>query len=138
MKSTFNVSGMEVYIENLMKAGKDVDLVAREVLAEVAKDMHSEMLSKCPTDSLLEYIRIHTPTSEGHYNYVNVGILYGLEYTPGDVMRKANAIEYGHIKRNGKGNVAPIPFIRPAVIKGRAKLNQLAEQKFKAAGLADS
>jgi hypothetical protein len=136
MKSSMRFSGLDTYIEELQKAGKDIDLVSRDALHEIAEELQTTMFSKCPTNDLLPYIRIRTPSGEGHFNYVNVGILYDADLTPADVMRKAIAIEFGHIAVNGT-HVSAMPFIRPSISTMKSRALGIAKMHLSAAQLID-
>jgi HK97 gp10 family phage protein len=132
MKAKWEVQGIEEYIAALRDAGKAVNTVSREALADAGKDLKAEMLSRCPTDKLRPYINIFTPSREGDYNYVAVGFIHDLAYTPADIAVAANSVEFGSVHN------APMPFIRPAVSKLKSKVNASIAAKLKAAGLVDT
>jgi HK97 gp10 family phage protein len=137
MKSNFEVTGLEAYLEALQKAGKDVDLVARAALAEAGTQLQSEMIRRVPvktgihTQNLKDHIKIFTPAGEGHYNYVAVGFIRDARYTDKETMIQANSVEFG------TPHSEALPFIRPAVRAKKASLLNLMRERLKAAGLVD-
>jgi HK97 gp10 family phage protein len=131
MRSSFQVTGIEEYIETLEKASKDVNKVSREALADAGKDLLAAMRSRCRVDKLLPYIQIFTPSVEGDFNYVAVGFIHDLAYTPKETAILANVIEFGSVHN------AAMPFIRPAVSAVRASVNRLIAARLKAATLID-
>lgn len=137
MKSSFDVRGLDDYIEELLKAGKEVDLVARDALAEAAQDLQSALINAVPeaegvnADALREHIHIRTPSGEGHYNYVNVGFLRDLAYTPAGIDIHAKIVEFGSVWTPAR------PFIRATVAAFKPRFDSIAKAKFVAAGLVD-
>ena len=132
MASRWEISGLDDYLEFLQKASVDINLVSREGLAEAGRMLQSAMVSRCPSDKLKPYIKIHTPSAEGDWNYVAVGYIRDLAYTPADIAKAANAVEFGSVHN------APMAHIRPAVRAMRAAVNNLLAAKLKAAGLVDA
>jgi hypothetical protein len=135
MKSNFVTSGIDTYLDVLQRAGKDIDLVSRQALAEVGVILQEAMTSRAE-GSLKELIKIKTPSGEGHYNYLAVGVLHDLSYTSKEEMVKALSVEFGHINANGTFTPAH-PYIRPGISSVRARCNNLIKERLKAAGLVD-
>ena len=133
MKSSFNVSGLENYLEVLQNAEKDINLVAREALGEAAQIIQSAMLSRVPFDTgnLKNHIKIKTPSREGNYNYVEIGIIHDAAFTDKKTAIYARVIEFG------SATVAARPYIRPAISSKRAAVTNLIRERLKKAGLVD-
>lgn len=131
MRAGWELTGLDEYISALQKAGKDVNTVSRAGLAEAGYMLKNAMVSRCPTDKLRPYIKIFTPSAEGDWNYVAVGYVRDLSYTPADIAVAANSVEFGSVHN------APMPHIRPAVSAMRSAVNNLLAAKLKAAGLVD-
>jgi len=131
MKAAWEVQGLEDYMDMLKEAGKQVNVVSREALAEVGQELQAEMQIRCKVDKLLPYIKIYTPQREGDYNYVAVGFVHDLAYTPAWAAILANVIEFGSVHN------AAMPFIRPAVRAMRSAVNAKIAARLKAATLVD-
>lgn len=137
MKATFELTGFDEYIESLIKAGHDVDLIARDALSEAAQDLQSALINAVPdvqgvnAEALREHINIRTPSGEGHYNYINVGFLHDIEYTPKGINIHARIVEFGSVW------TPPHPFIRRTVAAFKNHFLQVAKSKLAAAGLVD-
>jgi hypothetical protein len=131
MKLKWELTGLDDYYNALQAAGKNINTVSREGLAEAGRMLQSAMVARCPSDKLKPYIKIYTPSVEGTYNYVAVGYVHDLAYTPADIAVAANSVEFGSVHN------APMPHIRPAVSAMRSAVNNLIAAKLKAAGLID-
>lgn len=133
MKSKFEIKGLEEYLQTLEKAGVDINLVSRGALKECGELLQSAMKSRVPVDTgnLQDHIRIKTPTVEGDYNYVFVGIIHDAAYTDAKTAIQANAVEYGSTRMNAK------PFVRPAINASRSRVNNIVKERLKNAGLVD-
>jgi HK97 gp10 family phage protein len=120
-------------MENLTKAGVDINKVSREALAEAGSMLQSAMLSRVPikNGNLASHIKIKTPTAEGNYNYCEVGIIYDLAYTDKKTSIQARAIEFGTIYAPAQ------PFIRPAIRALRGAITGLILSRLQAAELVD-
>lgn len=119
------------YAETLERAGADVNKVSRKALADSGQMLQAAMAAACPSDKLRPYIKIHTPSAEGDYNYVAVGYVRDLAYTPADIAVAANSVEFGSVHN------PPMPHIRPAVSRLRKTINQLIASRLAAAGYVD-
>jgi HK97 gp10 family phage protein len=133
MKSQFPVTGLDEYLEVLQNAGEDINEVSRSALAEAGEMFQSAMVARVPVDSgnLRDHIKIFTPSAEGDYNYVAVGIIHDLAYTDKETAIQARAVEFGSV------HMAAHPFIRPAVRATRGAVQKLIRERLKAAGLVD-
>lgn len=137
MKSSFEVSGMEAYLDALQKAGKDIDLVSRAALREAGEILQAEMIRRVPvktgrkTRNLIEHIRIFTPSGEGHYNYVFVGIIHKRLYTDKATAIQANAVEYGSVHNPA------MSFVRSTIRAKKAAIVRLIREHLQAARLVD-
>ena len=91
------------------------------------------MVARVPVDSgnLRDHIKIFTPSAEGDYNYVAVGIIRHLDYTDRETAIQAISVEFGSVR------MAAHPFIRPAVRATRAPVERLIRERLKAAELVD-
>ncbi len=133
MKAMFDIKGFEDYIEALQKAGKDIDLVSRDALRESGEMLQAAIIARVPVDTgnLKDHIKIKTPSVEGHYNYVEVGVIHDAAYTDKETMIGAIAVEFGSTR------MAARPYVRPAISSKKAAVKRLIQQRLKAAGLVD-
>ncbi len=110
-KTTLTLKGLDEYLENLARAGMDVDAAASRALMEGARVIQDKMIEMVPVDTgnLQEHIKIKGPVQEGNYIYVEIGIIHDRDYTDDETARYANSVEYGN------SSMAAQPFIRPAI-----------------------
>ena len=138
MKSKFEITGVEAYLEVLQKAGRDIDLVSRAALHEAASDiLQPDMIARVPhktgihSDNIRAHIKIFSPSKEGHFNYVEVGVIQSLDYTDAETARQVVAVEFGTT------HSAAEPFLRPAVRAKRTQVMNLIRARLQGAGLVD-
>ena len=137
MKTSFTINGFTEYIEFLERQPKEMNLVARSTLAEIGTMLQSGMISRVPTgkgintEKLKEVINIKTPTKEGDYNYIWVGVIHELNYTSAHMAIHANIVEFGSIHSEAH------PFIRPTIYGMQSQIQNLIRTRLQAAGLID-
>lgn len=131
MKATWELTGFEEYIAKLEGATDGINQVSREALAEAGKILQVAIQARCPSDKLKPFIKIFTPSGKGDYNYVAVGYVRDLAYTPKEIAVAANSVEFGSVHN------APMPHVRPAVSALRAAVKNLIVNRLKAAGYLD-
>jgi hypothetical protein len=130
MKAGWEID-FSLYEDALAEAGANVNAVSREALAESAQILQAAMEAACPSEKLRPYIKIFTPQGEGDYNYVAIGYVRDLAYTPPEIAVAANSVEFGSVHN------APMPHIRPVVRRLRKSVNELIAGRLKAAGYVD-
>ncbi len=133
MKSAFEITGLEEYLDALQRAGEDINKISREALAEASEILVAEMKARVPIDTgnLLEHIKIKVPSGEGNYNYREIGIIYDPAFTDRETSIQARAVEFGSV------HAAAQPFIRPAIRAKRAAIIKLIREHLRRAGLVD-
>ena len=134
MKSKFEVKGLEDYLEVLQKTGQDINIVSRSALQEAAQILKSAMISRVPvgeTKNLRDHILIFTPSAEGDFNYVIVGIIMDIGYTDAKTAIYANSVEFGSVHAGAR------PYIRPAIRSTKSAITRLIRDRLKAASLID-
>lgn len=131
----FETKGLAEYLENIQKAGRDIDAAAQRALMKGAAVLEAEMESLAPIDTgnLLEHIQIKGPLQEGNFNYVEVGIIHDASFTDAETATYGNVQEYGSPSKN----IPAQPYIRPAIDRKRAAVMRLLRESLKAEGLAD-
>ena len=132
-KAKLTLTGLDDYLDALQRADKDINQVARAALAEVGGILQSAMIDRVPVDSgnLRDHIKIKTPTKEGDFNYVEVGIIHDVNYTDKQTAIQAIAVEFGSVKMKAQ------PFVRPAIASSKNVVNNLVRDRLKCAGLVD-
>ena len=133
MKSAFQITGLEEYLDALHRAGENINNISRDALAVASEILVNDMKSNVPIDTgnLLDHIKIKVPTAEGNYNYREIGIIHDIEYTDEKTAIQARAVEFGSV------NMSARPFIRPAISKNRRLIMNIFRNRLKAAGLVD-
>lgn len=133
MRASLQLKGLADYLDALQRAGEDINQVSREALGEVGPILQSEMRRDVPYDEgdLHDTIQIHTPSGEGDYNYILVGIIHDAAYTTRENAIKARVFEFG------SKSIAARPFIRPAIARNKRLVNDLIYKRLKAKGLVD-
>lgn len=133
MKTAFQMTGLEDYLDALQRAGEDIDKISREALAEASEILVADMKARVPVDTgnLLSHITIKVPTAAGHYNYREIGIIYDLAYTDKKTSIQARAVEFGSI------HMAARPFIRPAIRANKTRILEIFRRSLQSKGLID-
>lgn len=133
MKTAFQMTGLEDYLDSLQRAGEDIDKISREALKEASEILVADMKRRVPVDTwnLFNHITIKVPSAPGHYNYREIGIIYDLAYTDKKTSIQARAVEFGSIHMKAH------PFIRPAISANRSRILEIFRRSLKSKGLID-
>jgi hypothetical protein len=133
MKVTLDLVGLEGYLEELVKAGKDVDRVAEEGLEKGADVLTAGMIRRAPYQHIRSVIRKSGMGKDGNKHYVYVGVLRG---TSAEDARIAAVWEFGgpgsnagHGKRLHRAITAH-PYIRPTLRQDAKKARTEIENLF--------
>jgi len=127
MKATLKLEGLEQYLEELVKAGKDIDKVAEESLEKGADVFIGGMQRRAPFDRIRVRIRKSRMGRDGNKRYVYVGVLRGED------ARIANVWEFGGPgKKAGRMHraITARPFIRPSLRQDANKARKAMEDVF--------
>ena len=129
VRGKFEVKGLDGYLEELVKAGKDVDLVVTDVLNAAAPIAHAELetnlrkTSETWTGAAAKTVFTTEVKHEGNYHFIEIGA---------DVSQDPAAL----YKEYGRAHQAAEPFIRPSFRKLRqSKLKQMMKEVMQAFGL---
>lgn len=122
------LTGLANYLEDLARAGKDVDAAAQRALADGAQPILDEMKALVPKDTrnLERHLKIDGPHLDGNFSYVEIGIITD---------DKETAV-YGNVQEYGSSSVAAQPYIRPSFKSKRAAAMKAMKASLKAEGLA--
>ena len=119
--------GFEEYLENLARAGKDIDAITDRALRAGGEVLLQGMKRRVPKDTgnLEANLKIEGPKKDGNFHY----ILVGLVNADGETARYGTAQEYG------TSSMAAQPYIRPTIDEDKAKAGKAMLEVFKDAGM---
>jgi HK97 gp10 family phage protein len=100
--------GFSEYLERLVQAGKDVDVVADEALAAGGDVLLDGMLRRVPrkTGNLANHLERTEPERDGNFHSVMVGLSRTAD---------SNTARYGGAQEFGTSSMPAHPYIRPAI-----------------------
>lgn len=121
------LSGLANYLEDLARAGQDVDAAVQRALPKGADQILPEMKTLVPKDThnLEAHLSIEGPHREGNFSYVEIGII---------TADKETAI-YGNVQEFGSSSVAAQPYIRPSLKSKKAAAMRAMKESLKSEGL---
>lgn len=120
MRGRFTLNGISEYIEEIARAGLNVDEKVAEVISDIGVQFRDEMKAIVPVDTgnLRNHITVEGPKRDGNFNYIEIGVLDADK----DTAIYSNVIEYGSTRQ------AAQPYFRP-VMKGKKAVMKAALQK---------
>lgn len=124
MKSSLDTRGMENYLEDLAKAGQDIDSIAGEALTAGGEVLLSGMVRRAPENlgNLIHHLKLEGPNHEGNYHFVNVGI--------SEIDLETEM--YFFYQENGSARNPAHPYIRPTYHEDWKKARNKMVEVFKA------
>lgn len=130
-KATINTKGMEGLLEDIQRAGLNVDAAADRALLAGAQVAQAGMKRRAPKDThnLEEHVKIKGPITNGTKHSIDVGLIHDKSYTDEETARYGNAQEYG------TSSMPAQPFIRPTMDEDRAKISKAMEASLKVEGV---
>lgn len=130
-KATLTLKGLDEYLEELAKAGRDIDEASQRALMAGATELLPDMLARVPVDSgdLKSRLRIAGPFQNVNFNFVRVGLIMPDK----DTAIKGNVMEYGAPSKNIRAQ----PYLRPAIDAKRRAVMRRIRASLQAEGLAD-
>jgi HK97 gp10 family phage protein len=129
-----STKGFDEYLENLARAGRDIDAItdhALEAGGEVLlKGMQRRVpVGKAPEDphpgKLKKTLRIDGPHQDGNFHYILVGL----------VNADADTARYGTAQEYGTSSMAAQPYIRPTLDEDKGKSGKAMLEVFKEEGI---
>jgi len=120
------LSNLGKYLEDLARAGVDVDAAAQRALLAGAEPILAEMKVLVPKDThnLEAHLGIDGPHRDGNFSYVEIGMMTG---------DKETAI-YGNVQEYGSSSVEAQPYIRPALKAKKAAAMRAMRNSLKGEG----
>lgn len=109
---SLSLNGVNKYLEDLARAGKDVDRAAKSGLMAGGQVIADGMKQDVPKDThhLENTIGVEEPQQSGNFIFTRVGVLTD---------DKETAI-YGNVQEFGSSSVEAQPFVRPSFKKKKA------------------
>lgn len=132
-KGQLSLRGLEAYLEELARAGQDVDAAVKRAIQAGAQPIVEQMLQDVPVGdpkvdphpgNLKKHITIDGPHQEGNFVYVDVGVI-----NPDD----ETAI-YGNVQEYGSPSNRAQPYIRPALKSKRSAAMSAMKESLKNEG----
>ena len=146
VRTSFDLRGLDEYLEAVARAGNDVDEAVAEALAESGDTILGEMQMLVPigeTGNLFRALIRTDPEREGNYTFIEVGMqnkeqALAAGYSEkmlADVARYGNAQEYGY-RRGGKF-YTPRSYIRAGFDKSLARARRVQRDVLRRWGMVD-
>lgn len=117
-KVWMKLEGFDQYLEELVKAGKDIDQVAEECLEAGSEVLLAGMQRRAPHDVIKNALRKTEVMKDGDKRYLYLGILRD---TDAETARIADVWEFGGPGKTGHGgkrkhrSITARPYIRPTL-----------------------
>jgi HK97 gp10 family phage protein len=121
-----STKGFDEYLENLAKAGRDIDVITDQALKAGGKVLLDGMKRRVPKDTgnLENHLIVWGPQRDGNYHYILVGL----------VNADAKTTRYGTAQEYGTSSMAAQPYIRPTIDEDKRMAGQAMLEVFKEAG----
>ncbi len=134
-KVTLTLEGYEEYLDELMKAGKEIDPVAEQCLDAGANVLVAGMQSRAPYNIIKQAIRKTAIMADGNKRYLYLGVL---RTTDAETARIAAVWEFGgrttpspkNPRRHPRPGIHGHPYIRPTLRNDARKARAAMENIF--------
>lgn len=125
-KGQLSLNGLSGYLEDLARAGQDVDAAAKRALEVGAEPILDQMKKDVPKDThnLENHLAVDGPHQDGNFVYVDIGVINADEDT---------AI-YGNVQEYGSSSNAAQPYIRPALKSKKGAAMRAMKESLKSEG----
>ena len=131
VRSKLTTKGFEKYLENIAKAGRDVDASADRALLAGGELLQDGMIRRAPelTGNLKGHIKIKGPEQEGNFHSIEVGVIHDRKFTDEETARYANAQEYG------TSSMGAQPYVRPTLDEDKRKARKAMKESLEKDGV---
>lgn len=125
IKTRLTTSGFAEYLEELVRAGRDVDAAADEALQAGGEVLLQGMQQRVPVDThnLQSKLALSEPQKDGDFHFVEVGLLAGTD---------AETARYGNVQEFGSAHTPARPYVRPTLDadmgRARARMRAIFER----------
>jgi hypothetical protein len=132
---TLTLEGFDEYLDELQKAGQDIDLVAEQCLDAGSNVLVAGMQARAPYGVIKQAIRKTVVMADGNKRYLYLGVLRG---TDAETARIAAVWEFGgrsspspkNPKRHPRPGIHAKPYIRPTLRNDAKKARAAMEKIF--------
>ncbi len=121
IKTRLTTKGFEEYLENLARAGKDIDAIANEALEAGGEILLDGMHRRVPKDTgnLDANLELMGPVQDGNFHYIDVGLGKGTD---------ADTARYGNVQEFGSATTPAQPYVRPTLDSDMSKAKKAMRQ----------
>jgi HK97 gp10 family phage protein len=121
------LGGLANYLEEIARAGQDIDAAAGRALDAGSQPILTEMKRLVPKDThnLEGHLGVDGPHRTGNFSYIEIGVI---------TADKETAI-YGNVQEYGSSSVAAQPYIRPALKSKKSAAMKAMKESLKSEGL---
>jgi hypothetical protein len=134
-KVTLTLEGFDAYLDELQKAGRDIDLVAEQCLDAGGNVLVAGMQARAPYGVIKQAIRKTVVMADGNKRYLYLGVLRG---TDAETARIAAVWEFGgrsspspkNPRRHPRPGIRARPYIRPTLRNDSKKARAAMEEIF--------
>lgn len=128
VKGFLSTKGLSEYIEDLAKAGKDVDAAADRALAVGSEVALDGMKSRVPVDTgnLRDNLSASQPDRDGNFHFVSVGLLSNVD---------ADTARYGNVQEFGSVHTQAQPYVRPTFDADKRKILKAERESLVSEGM---
>lgn len=134
-KVTLTLDGFEAYLDELQKAGEDIDRVAEQCLEAGGNVLVAGMQRRAPYGLIKRALRKTAVMADGNKRYLYLGVLRG---TDAETARIAAVWEFGgrsspspkNPRRHPRPGIHAHPYIRPTLRNDAKKARAAMENVF--------
>jgi HK97 gp10 family phage protein len=124
----FDLKGMSEYLEEIARAGQNVDAAAAAAVTAGGSVVHAAMLEKVPVGeapddphpgNLKRHLVLTPAQQDGNFIWVDVGM---------DLDADADTAIYGNVQEYGSAHNHAQPYIRPSFDNNKRQVRQAEKQ----------
>ncbi len=121
-----SLDGLTEYLEELVRAGEDIDAAAQRALDAGSKPILEEMQVLVPKDThqLEEHLGVDGPHQYGNFSYVDIGVITG----------DTEIAIYGNVQEYGSARIEAHSYIRSSMKRRKATAMNAMKESLKADG----
>ncbi len=126
IRMKLTIKGFEKYLEDIARAGRDLDTAADRALAAGGAVLVEGMRQRVAKDThnLENHITCTEPVQDGNFHFIEVGLNKGVD---------ANTARYGNVQEFGSAHTPAHPYVRPTTDedmgKARAAMRKVFEEE---------
>ena len=134
VRVSFELKGLDEYLERIVQAGQDVNAAAGRAVAAGGDVLLAGMQRRVPKDTgnLEDHLERSEVDQDGNFVFVSVGMKPARE-VDADTARYGNAQEYGY--KRGKKHYPPRSYIRASFDSDKSKARAAQKKSLKGDGV---